>query len=94
MDRQSSRAAGKVRGVMGSKMPEPAPKHIGPPVIPPPPPGNKHAHDVRQLLLLLASAKHLLMAATGPEGGPTNWNETRERWMDAMEFERRRHAPN
>lgn len=35
----------------------------------------------RQRLGLIA-AKHLLLAAKGPDGGPTDWNETRERWMD------------
>ena len=30
---------------------------------------------------LIRSAKHLLFAATGPIGGPENWNEIRERWI-------------
>ena len=28
---------------------------------------------------LLRAAKYLLLAATGPEGGPTSWAETRQR---------------
>jgi len=31
---------------------------------------------------LLKAARHLLMAATGPEGGPTSWQETRLRWLE------------
>lgn len=29
----------------------------------------------------LVSAKHLLLAATGPNGGPTSWSDTRETWL-------------
>lgn len=32
---------------------------------------------------LLQAAYHLLMAAQGPDEGPTNWVETRQRWIDA-----------
>ena len=37
--------------------------------------------EVELLHHLLLAAKHLLKAATGPVGGPDDWNETRERWM-------------
>ena len=35
--------------------------------------------------MLLLAAKHLLMAAEGPIGGPTDWNETRQDWIDRVE---------
>jgi len=38
--------------------------------------------ELRRVGLLLKAAHHLLMAATGPEGGPTNWNDTRQEWID------------
>lgn len=41
--------------------------------------------DVANLLLLLKAAKHLLMAAKGPGGGPTCWHETRRRWLSEYE---------
>lgn len=31
---------------------------------------------------LLMSAHHLLIAATGPEDGPTSWSDTRQKWID------------
>jgi hypothetical protein len=39
--------------------------------------------DVANMLLLLKAAKHLLLAAKGPVGGPTCWDETRRRWLEA-----------
>ena len=30
---------------------------------------------------LLLAAKYLLLAAKGPKDGPTNWDETRQRWL-------------
>lgn len=41
-------------------------------------------YENKQLRLILQSAKHLLMAATGPEDGPTSWIETRDRLFDRM----------
>ena len=38
--------------------------------------------EVARLEELLKAARHLLMAATGPEGGPTSWQETRLRWLE------------
>ncbi len=38
--------------------------------------------ELERVGLLLKAAHHLLMAATGPEGGPTNWNDTRQEWID------------
>lgn len=34
------------------------------------------------MVLLIQSAKHLLLAATGRDDGPTSWTKTRERWMN------------
>jgi hypothetical protein len=34
---------------------------------------------------LLYAAKHLVLAATGPDGGPTDWNETRDRWLELLD---------
>lgn len=34
------------------------------------------------LLQGLVAAKHLLLAAKGPDGGPTSWTETREKWLE------------
>ena len=34
------------------------------------------------LMQMIQAAKHLILAATGPDGGPTSWNETRDRWME------------
>lgn len=36
----------------------------------------------KRAFMLVEAAKHLLLAAKGPEGGPTDWNETRQRWFD------------
>lgn len=41
--------------------------------------------DVANLLLLLKAARHLLLAAKGPRGGPTCWHETRRRWLAEYE---------
>ena len=30
---------------------------------------------------LLLAAEHLLLAATGPLDGPTNWEETKDNWI-------------
>ena len=30
----------------------------------------------------IVAASGLLLAATGPEDGPTNWVDTRQRWLD------------
>lgn len=38
--------------------------------------------EIEKMSLLLKAAYHLLMAATGPGGGPTDWNETRQKWID------------
>lgn len=38
-------------------------------------------HEAAGLKLLVVAAKHLLLAAGGPSDGPTNWNETRDRWL-------------
>lgn len=42
-------------------------------------------HENKQLRLIAQAAKHLLMAATGPEDGPTSWLETRDRLFDRMQ---------
>jgi len=34
---------------------------------------------------LLLAARYLILAATGPEGGPTSWNETRDRWLALLD---------
>lgn len=34
---------------------------------------------------LLKAAKHLLLAATVPEEGPTSWNEARNRWIHELD---------
>ena len=37
--------------------------------------------EVRRLRLLNLAASHLLMGGRGPETtGPTDWNETRDKW--------------
>ena len=41
---------------------------------------------IERLQSLLAAASHLLKAATGPEGGPTDWNETRDQWFAEAEL--------
>ena len=43
-------------------------------------------HQIGQdCILLIKAARYLLLAAEGPEGGPTNWNETRRKWMETVE---------
>ena len=37
--------------------------------------------EIEHLQKMVKAAKHLILAATGPDGGPTDWNETRDRWM-------------
>jgi len=37
------------------------------------------------LYSLCTAAKHLILAAKGPVGGPTNWNDTRDSWMNIFE---------
>ena len=41
--------------------------------------------EVERLRMVVKAAKHLLLAATGPNGGPTSWLETRDRWMACMD---------
>ena len=41
--------------------------------------------DLERLEKLIKAAKHLLLAATGPSGGPTSWVETRRRWMEEVQ---------
>lgn len=43
--------------------------------------------EIERLRLMLKAAKHLLLAATGPDDGPTSWTETRQRWMAEYEDE-------
>lgn len=43
--------------------------------------GESHRVEIKKLQLTVLAAHHLLMAATGPEGGPTSWDQTRTRWM-------------
>lgn len=47
--------------------------------------GGSAQIEIANLLLLLKAAKHLLLAAKGPRGGPTCWHETRRRWMEEYE---------
>lgn len=43
---------------------------------------------VIQMKRMICAAKYLLLAAKGPDGGPTDWNETRQRWLEyAKDFE-------
>ncbi len=37
--------------------------------------------EIEHLKKLIKSARHLILAATGPDGWPTSWKETRDRWM-------------
>lgn len=41
--------------------------------------------EIEYLKRIIKAAKHLILAATCPDGGPTNWNETKDRWMKSAE---------
>ena len=41
--------------------------------------------ELRRTDMVIRAAKSLLLAATGPDDGPTKWTEARDRWL--------RHAP-
>lgn len=43
------------------------------------------AKEKARFAQLLFAAKHLILAATGPVGGPTDWNETRDRWLKLLD---------
>lgn len=37
--------------------------------------------EIKLLRAGVSAAEHLLLAANGPDGGPTDWNETRQWWL-------------
>ena len=41
----------------------------------------EQAAEIKRLRMGLLSAEHLLLAAHGPEDGPTGWEATRARWL-------------
>jgi hypothetical protein len=41
--------------------------------------------EIEHLKRLVKAAKHLILAATGPEG-PESWIETRDRWLNYVEL--------
>lgn len=43
------------------------------------------AKEKERLSQLLLAARYLILAATGPDGGPTSWNETRDRWLALLD---------
>lgn len=43
--------------------------------------------QIERLKKLLTAAKHLILAAKGPEDGPTSWTDTRNRWMACFDEE-------
>ncbi len=43
----------------------------------------KDLQEQNQFLMKgIVSAKYLLLAAKGPEGGPTSWIKTRKKWLE------------
>ena len=51
---------------------------------------TKRDKEIGRLRRLVTAAKHLLLAAHGPEDGPTSWNETRERWLQEAKARRKK----
>jgi hypothetical protein len=46
---------------------------------------QQYATVVTKLLAIMRAARHLLMAAKGPENSPENWDETRARLFEHMD---------
>lgn len=44
-----------------------------------------YKNQIEKMKLLIKAAKHLILAAKGPTDGPTNWDETRNRWIKLAE---------
>ena len=70
---------------MTAKKPTPPPEDGSDPAKPiSPPPVTRTATDAEKILSLqrgIEAAKHLLLAATGPEDSPESWSANRDRWM-------------
>jgi hypothetical protein len=50
--------------------------------------------ELLRLHMLCQSARHLLLAATGKEDGPTSWVETRDRWLKTFDGTREQGVKN